>query len=43
MQCNCGKHDYKSAIKKMQRNLENIIMITIENLQVNQVLPLNNP
>ena len=26
----------------MQRNIENIVMITIEHLQINQILALNN-
>ena len=33
----------KVQIKKMQWNIENIVMITIKYLQINQILALNNP
>ena len=29
--------------KKMQRNIENIVRTTVEYLQMNQILLLNNP
>ena len=44
---NCAKtndyHEQISELKRIQKNIENIVMITVKGLQIKQILALDNP
>ena len=43
MQTNDYRPIKKIVIKKVQWNMENVVMIVIEHLEMNQISALNNP